>query len=479
MKRLLIIAILSISVPAFGQFVSFRNMSAAFFKTNGFKITPDGTTIATNNDANAFTFKGGLSSQGLSNSGEQFGLNASANGSQTLAVGNSANTSNGNGSVAVGPGATTSTNKSVAVGEGATGSNTNTVAVGEGASASGGNSIAIGQNASATGSNSVAIGQGVASTVANTITLGSNTQTNVVPGAFYAQVFGTITNNVSISNALNNAGVLLGTNGNVSASGTVSAAAFATSGNGSILSTDPSGNSLTYTNGWLQLSNAATHNLNWMSNGFYGSDLTHGIRMPTNAPTDAQILTATGTGGDTKWGSAGAGGTVVAGQNINVTTNGSAYTPYANGLLFSQFTDTNNVGAAEQTLWTNTLPANILTNNGDCIRIHCWAVINTSETHNLKFYIGTTSLSINPSAWSTDADYTINAIRVTSTTWRGQMTMVSGSGGGKVANAFSQSDVTGVDFTTAQGIGITVTSTTSNAFVMKSVQVQKLIGTGY
>lgn len=96
---------------------------------------------------------------------------------------------------------------------------------------------------------------------------------------------------------------------------------------------------------WTWMDAAGWHNTN-NSAAAQGVDISKGkvttpnLATPTNTPTDAQVLTATGTAGDTKWATAAGGGT----QGGTTSTPKVPYASGANTLANTEFTYTNTGG---------------------------------------------------------------------------------------------------------------------------------------
>jgi hypothetical protein len=244
-------------------------------------------------------------------------------------------------------------------------------------------------------------------------------------------------------------------------------ASLTTTGNGSISSTDPSGNSLLYTNGSITLSNAATHLTETLTNG--------GANFQSNVVANAFY----GDGSHLTGISGGGGGvSVAAGQSINAATNGSLVTISQNGSLFTAWTHTNNVSASEITLWTNSLAANTFTNNGDHLAFSFQGICNASENHTFKFYVNSDNFLSVTKSLSTDFRLDIMIMRDASTTYQGWSYLFSGTSGGVIALSQLNSSRT-CDWSQTVNLGLTVTSATSNAVVLYTVTGQKLVGTGY
>ena len=161
-------------------------------------------SIAVGNNAQALNSQVvaiGISTSAKGDSGIAIGANASSgSGQQSIAIGSFAhinpgydNTTaigslsyiNGSNTVAVGQSAGTGNTpsvNSVAVGQNALVSGNNSTAIGQGAVATGASSTARGQGASATFANSTAIGVGGATTRANQVAVGSATSTYTLAG---------------------------------------------------------------------------------------------------------------------------------------------------------------------------------------------------------------------------------------------------------------------------------------------------------
>ena len=117
------------------------------------------------------------------------GSSSNVNGSNTVALGESAGTGN------------TASANSVAVGQNALVSGNNSTAIGQGAVATGASSTALGQGASATFANSTAIGVGAATTRANQVAVGSATNTYTLAGVSSAASLASQTGSVRVVTA--------------------------------------------------------------------------------------------------------------------------------------------------------------------------------------------------------------------------------------------------------------------------------------
>ena len=242
-------------------------------------------------------------------------------------------------------------------------------------------------------------------------------------------------------------------------------ASLTTTGNGSISSTDPSGNSLLYTNGSITLSNAATHLTETLTNG--------GANFQSNVVANAFY----GDGSHLTGISGGGGGVVAAGANINVATNGTLYTISHNKLLFSQFTHTNSNAGAETIIWTNSIAGNILTNNGDSLLYFFQGTCGANENHTFKFYVDSdNTLSVTKQL---AADFLVEVLimRDAGNTYQGWMYVFSAMSGGTIAQSQINSSRT-CDWTSTTTLGLSATSATAAGVSLYTVICQKLVGTG-
>lgn len=109
------------------------------------------------------------------NGGLAIGLGASANDSNSIAIGKNASSSSNNDAVAVGYGATGSGYQSTAMGRSSTASNNNTLAVGFQASATGFQSTSLGKGSNSSQNNTLAVGVDSYASAENASSIGYNT----------------------------------------------------------------------------------------------------------------------------------------------------------------------------------------------------------------------------------------------------------------------------------------------------------------
>jgi hypothetical protein len=105
------------------------------------------------------------------------------------------------------------------------------------------------------------------------------------------------------------------------------------------------------------------------------------LGVPDNSVTTAKIVDGAVTGVK-----------IATGATLNspliVPITGSSYRP--SGVLFANVGDTGNAGGAELTVWTYTVPANLLSRNGDALRITSLVLNNTAVagTKNFRWKFG-------------------------------------------------------------------------------------------
>ena len=154
--------------------------------------------------------------------------------------------------------------------------------------------------------------------------------------------------------------------------------------------------------------------------------------------------------------------------NNSITLTGTDVTTYnldnfstSSNSLADFYTDASTSGTGETDLYTYTLPANKLANNGDKLNIY-YALSNTAISGSNAFYFGGTSLYTSSfvSAISLFV-FEIKIIRVTSSTMR--VSVINHYDNTIYTNYLS---VTGLDFTTTNVIKITGTAA-SNSIIAK------------
>jgi hypothetical protein len=131
------------------------------------------------------------------------------------------------------------------------------------------------------------------------------------------------------------------------------------------------------------------------------------------------------------------------------------------------YSDVSNSDSSETDLYTFTLPANSLINNGDKLEIFYSVYVTDNVASNIiALYFGNSSLStLYADALSTTnetVNYKLLLIRTSSSTLRYNLTIESSD-----YHAYLNYDLSSLDFTTTQVIKVTGTGTTSGVIVAK------------
>jgi hypothetical protein len=223
-----------------GSFSNAVNVSGTLGSlTNGYLTNAILSKPTMTNGANYGT---AFRSPGSGGRSEQFGSNALATGTASLAVG-ADSAASGDYALAIGSASIASASSGIALGVAALASGTNSLSFGSAAEATTNNAIAIGAGASTGWRNSISIGTSAAAGNSNQVVLGTSSYTTDIPGVFAPS--GTLTNltirgtnvingrvdftsraNTGLANG-NNAGVVLGTNVYIRLSGATTIAAIA------------------------------------------------------------------------------------------------------------------------------------------------------------------------------------------------------------------------------------------------------------
>jgi len=137
------------------------------------------------------------------------------------------------------------------------------------------------------------------------------------------------------------------------------------------------------------------------------------------------------------------------------------------GVLKNYYTDAANSGTSETDLYTFTLPANALINNGDKLEILYSVYVTDNVASNIiALYFGNSSLSqLYADALSTTnetVNYKFLLIRTSSSTLRYNLNIESGD-----YHSYANYDLSSLDFTTTQVIKVTGTGTASDVIVAK------------